>query len=85
MSKQTESMKRSVERDEQRVRDLQESIKARKEKIRELEDEETLKDLKILSTQGLSTQKIVEAIKNKDADVLFRLIDEDSQTEKSGN
>ena len=82
MSEKIKSMKRSVEHDEQRVRKLQESIKTRKEKIHELENEEILSDLNSLSAYGLPAKKIVEAIKNKDADTLLRLINENGQSKK---
>ena len=80
MSERTESMKRTVERDEQRVQKLQESIRTRKEKIRELENEEILGELNSLSARGLS----VAAMKDGDADTLFRLIKAGEAAEKSG-
>ena len=78
-------MKRSVERDEQRVRQLRESIEARKKRIRELEDEEILSDLNTISARGVSAGKIVEAIKNKDAETLFRLIGQEDAKESTGD
>ena len=84
MSERTESMKRTVERDEQRVQKLQESIRTRKEKIRELENEEILGELNSLSARGLSVRQIVAAMKDGDADTLFRLIKAGNATKKSG-
>ena len=84
MSERTESMKRTVERDEQRIQKLQESIRTRKEKIRELENEEILGELNSLSARGLSVRQIVAAMKDGDADTLFRLIKAGEAADKSG-
>lgn len=85
MSERIESLKRSVERDEQKAQKLQENIKARKEKIKEMENEEILSDLNSLSAKGISVKKIVAAIKDRDADTLVRLVDgNESFTEECG-
>lgn len=84
MSDRIDSLKHSVERDEQRVQKLQEAIKSRKEKIRELENSEILSNLNSLSAQGLPIPKIIAAIKGRDADALIRLVSENAPDEKSG-
>ena len=75
MSKKIESLKRSAERDEQRIQKLQESVKVRKEKIRELENEEILSNLNSLHTGGVPVREIVAAIRDRDAETLIRLVE----------
>lgn len=84
MSERIESLKHSVKRDELRIQKLQDTIKTRKEKIRELENAEILSNLNSLSAQGLQVQKIIAAIKGRDADALVRLVSENSSIESSG-
>lgn len=80
MSERIETLKKSVERDEQRVQKLQEGIKAKKEKIRGLENAEILSRLNSLSAQGYPVEKIIAAIGNKDAETLMKLIKENEST-----
>jgi hypothetical protein len=84
MSEKTEAMKRSVERDEKRVQKLQESIRQRKEQIQKTENEEIIRELNSIASEGISTVKIVEAIKKKDAETLFRLVEKNNPAEKGG-
>ncbi|MVB10831.1 hypothetical protein CAFE_15290 [Caprobacter fermentans] len=74
MSERIESLNRAVERDEQKIQKLQETIKARKEKIRELENAEILSSLNSLSAQGVPVKEIIAAIGSKDADTLMELV-----------
>jgi type II secretory pathway component PulF len=74
MSERIEALKRSIQRDKQRVLSIQERIKANQEKLRDLENAEILNNLNSLSAQGYPVGKIIEAIGNRDADALMRLM-----------
>lgn len=74
MSERIEALKRSMERDEQRVLKLQEEIKVKKEKLRDLENTEILNNLNSLSAQGYPVGRIIDAIGNRDTDALMRLM-----------
>lgn len=84
MSERIEALKRSEERDEQKLQRLQETIKARREKIRELENEEILSNLNSLSTKGMPVKKIIAAIQDKDTSTLIELMHAEEAATKSG-
>ena len=82
MSERLEALKRSIERDKQRVLDIQERIKVNQEKLRDLENTEILNNLNSLSSQGYPVGKIIDAIGNRDTDVLIQLMAESESSEK---
>ena len=82
MSERIEALKRSIEREKQRVLDIQERIKVNQEKLRDLENTEILNNLNSLSSQGYPVGRIIDAIGNRDTDALMRLMAENESSEK---
>ncbi|QAT49145.1 hypothetical protein EQM14_04790 [Caproiciproducens sp. NJN-50] len=82
MSERTETLKRSLKRDEQKVIKLQEGIKFKKEKLRDLENTEILSSLNSLSARGFPISEIIDAIGDRDTDALTRLMAENELSEK---
>lgn len=90
MSDRIQKLESSIQKDEEKilalqesVKKLQEGIKGKKEKIRELHNTQLMNNLNAITAQGLHTDEIVLAIKNRDMDALFALLEE-NQPEKSG-
>lgn len=85
MSEKLEGMKASAEKDEQRIRQLQEKLKAKREKIRELENAEIMANLNSLSAKGFNMKEIIVAISRTDYKALKDLLaDPAAATQKSG-
>lgn len=84
MSEKIKSLKRSVSRDEEKVRKIQEEIKSKKEKIKELKNAENLNRLNALSAKGYPVDKIITAIGNKDTGALIELVGRKETVEESG-
>ena len=84
MSEKLEGMKASAEKDEQRIRQLQERLKAKREKIRETENAEIMANLNLLSAKGLNVKGIIAAISQKDYDTLRNLLADPAAATQEG-
>ena len=87
MSEKLEAMKVSANKDDQRIRQLQEKLKIKRDKIRELENAEIMANLNSLTAKGLNVKGIIAAIDRKDYDTLKNLLADpaaDTQESKTG-
>ena len=72
---QIDRLKQLNQRDEEKILKLQAAVRERKAKIDTLKDSELLHGVKLLSSEGIDVNQIIQAIQNKDTDTLFAFME----------
>ena len=82
MNEKIEKLKASIERDQQRIKVLQESITQKEKKLHQLELSEVMGKLNTIKTDRMDVLGIVEAIQNRDLESLMTLMEGDADDER---
>lgn len=82
MNEKIEKLKASIEHDRDRIKVLQESITQKEKKLRQLELSEVMGKLNTIKTDRMDVLGIVEAIQNRDLEMLMTLMEGDADDER---
>ena len=82
MNEKIEKLKASIEHARDRIKVLQESITQKEKKLRQLELSEVMGKLNTIKTDRMDVLGIVEAIQNRDLEMLMTLMEGDADDER---
>ena len=82
MNERIEKMKQSIQKDRDRLQKLQQHLKEKEDKLHELERSELLCSLHSIVVEGFDATEIIQAIKSKDTERLYALINHQKEEEK---
>lgn len=82
MSERILKLKQSIEKDQEKLQKLQLTLKMKEEKLQQLQQTELLKQLNSIVVDGFNADEIIQAIKGRDTDKLFALMNQQKENVK---
>lgn len=82
MSERIDKLKQSIQKDQVRLQKLQQNLKEKEDKLHKLERTELLCSLNSIVVEGFDATEIIQAIKDKDTQRLYALIEHQKEEVK---